>query len=208
MARIGCFPQPHHVLLPTQRIHSIQCCSGASNGKKKDTRTPKFLKLVVSGVTELVRLFSSSDKDRLDTVNRGIDEILVWGIDDVLMIIKSDYEKAYFVTGLFTSAIYAADCAFEDPTIKFQGRDLYLRNLKLLIPFFDSPSILLEKIEKGINSKSEYIRASWKLRTYVKLPWRPLISIDGSTVYDLDEQLRVIRHVESWNISALEAIGF
>lgn len=28
-------------------------------------------------------------------------------------------------------------------------------------------------------------------RTYLKLPWRPLISVDGSTVYDLDDQLKV-----------------
>lgn len=25
-------------------------------------------------------------------------------------------------------------------------------------------------------------------RTYVKLPWMPLINVDGSTVYDLDPQ--------------------
>lgn len=28
-------------------------------------------------------------------------------------------------------------------------------------------------------------------RTYLKLPWRPLIFIDGTTVYDLDSQFRV-----------------
>lgn len=36
---------------------------------------------------------------RLDTQNRQIDETLVSDVDDILMIIKSDYEKAYFVTG-------------------------------------------------------------------------------------------------------------
>lgn len=69
-------------------------------------------------------------------------------------------------------------------------------------------------------------------RTSLKLPWQPLISVDGKTVYDLDEQLKVsrkdfistiqkleqpslifpiskqiVKHVESWNISALEAVG-
>jgi len=28
------------------------------------------------------------------------------------------------------------------------GRDLYARNLKLLVPFFDRASIILQKIEK------------------------------------------------------------
>ena len=36
---------------------------------------------------------------RSDTINSQIDENLVSNIDDILMIIKSDYEKAYFVTG-------------------------------------------------------------------------------------------------------------
>lgn len=112
-------------------------------------------------------------------------ELSVSDVDDVLTIIKDDYEREYFVT----------------------GRDLYSRNLKLLVPFFDNPSIKLEKIEKGANSNADFIMATWKLRTYLKLPWKPLISVNGCTVYDLDRQLRVVRHVESWDISALEAIG-
>lgn len=112
-----------------------------------------------------------------------------------------------FNLGLFTSGIYAEDCVFEDPTIKFRGRDLYSRNLQLLVPFFDSPSIKLEKIEKGNDSNAGVIVAYWKLRTSLKLPWQPLISVDGKTVYDLDEQLKIVKHVESWNISALEAVG-
>ncbi|XP_027114391.1 uncharacterized protein [Coffea arabica] len=209
MAGIGCLPQPHQMLLlPKQRNHGVlQCCSNNPNSRKERTQTPKFLKLAVTGVTELLRLLSQSDKNRSDTINSQIDENLVSNIDDILMIIKSDYEKAYFVTGHFTSAIYADECTFEDPTIKFQGRDLYSRNLKLLVPFFDNPSIFLKEIKKGINPKAKYIIASWKLRTHLILLWRPLILIDGTTTYDIDDQLRVIRHVESWKISALEAIG-
>lgn len=120
--------------------------------------------------------------------------------------IRTEFEFL-FHSGHFTSAIYADECTFEDPTIKFQGRDLYSRNLKLLVPFFDNPSIFLKEIKKGINPKAKYIIASWKLRTHLILPWRPLILIDGTTTYDIDDQLRVIRHVESWKISALEAIG-
>ncbi|XWS30322.1 hypothetical protein CRYUN_Cryun24cG0107100 [Craigia yunnanensis] len=40
-----------------------------------------------------------------------------------------------------------------------------------------------------------------------ELPWRPLISIDGSTFYELDEKFTIVRHAESWNVFALEAIG-
>ncbi|KAJ6973997.1 hypothetical protein NC653_030143 [Populus alba x Populus x berolinensis] len=59
----------------------------------------------------------------------------------------------------------------------------------------------------GVNFETYFVLARWKLRTYLKFPWRPLISIDGSTVYELDNKLKIVRHAESWNVSALEAIG-
>lgn len=135
------------------------------------------------------------------------DEILVSGIDDIVTILRSDYENAYFVTGIFTSEIYAEDCIFEDPTIRFRGTELYSRNLRLLVPFFEYPSIGLQNIKKGFNSDRNFLLATWKLRTYLKLPWKPLISIDGSTVYELNDELKITRHAESWNVSALEAVG-
>jgi len=50
-----------------QRIHVIRCCSGATDNENKSqtrTKTPQILKLAVSGVTELLRVFSFSGKDR------------------------------------------------------------------------------------------------------------------------------------------------
>ncbi|KAH0454737.1 hypothetical protein IEQ34_016661 [Dendrobium chrysotoxum] len=44
-------------------------------------------------------------------------------------------------------------------------------------------------------------------RTYLKFPWRPFISILGTTTYDLNEEFKIVKHSESWNISPLEAIG-
>ncbi|KAJ6974601.1 hypothetical protein NC653_030653 [Populus alba x Populus x berolinensis] len=87
-------------LMTIKRIHGIRCCSGATDNEKKSqirTKTPQILKLVVSGVTELLRVFSFSGKERLEKVNnKDRDEISVSGIDDVIMILKSDYENAYF----------------------------------------------------------------------------------------------------------------
>ncbi|XP_026377147.1 uncharacterized protein LOC113271482 isoform X1 [Papaver somniferum] len=189
-------------------------CWGSSKNKRRDT-APYILKIAMSGITEILRIFSPSNPNRtylqqgLDTAvnNVKIDETSVSGIDDVVSILQSDYENAYFLTGNFSSAIYTEDCIFEDPTIKFSGRDLYSRNLKLLVPFFDSPSLVLQQIEKDMSSELSYVLATWKLRTYLRLPWRPLISIEGSTVYDLNDEFKIFRHCESWNISALEAVG-
>ncbi|XP_024186833.1 uncharacterized protein LOC112191675 [Rosa chinensis] len=203
--------------LPTTN-HGIRCCAKAPDNNPKREETPQILKLAVTGVTEFLRLlspFNTTTTTRLDkATDKRRDEFPDVGIDDVLMILEADYKNAYFVTvivsigiGIFTSAIYAEDCIFEDPTIRFQGTELYARNLKLLVPFFDSPSIGLEKIKKGIDSEANFVLATWKLRTYLKLPWRPLISIDGSTVYDLDDKFKIVRHAESWNVSAIEAVG-
>ncbi|XP_028122125.1 uncharacterized protein LOC114319322 [Camellia sinensis] len=98
------------------------------------------------------------------------------------------------------------DCQFVRQHLQ-AGTEVYSRNLKLLVPFFDCPSIALQKIEKGSTSEASFVLATWKLRTYLRLPWRPLISVDGSTIYDLDDKFKIVRHAESWDISALEAIG-
>ncbi|KAI3988604.1 hypothetical protein MKX01_026968 [Papaver californicum] len=202
------FPASRSVLQKNLRFQ----CWASSKNKRRDT--PYILKIAVSGITEILRIFSPTIPNRiyleqgLDNVNYvKKDETLVSGIDDVVLILQSDYENAYFLTGNFSSAIYTEDCIFEDPTIKFSGRDLYSRNLKLLVPFFDSPSLILQQIEKDMSSEVNFVLATWKLRTYLRLPWRPLISIEGSTVYELNDEFKIFRHCESWNISALEAVG-
>ncbi|KAK4751149.1 hypothetical protein SAY87_004631 [Trapa incisa] len=203
------------IFTPMERFRGKRCCcskstrnNGDVNNYGGDRDTPQLLKVVVSGVTELLRVLSPINKRSVQGESfQQIDEISVSGFDDIMSILKSDYEKAYFVTGVFTPGIYTGDCIFEDPTIRFRGRDLYQRNLNLLVPFFDQPSIALEEIEKGEDAEYRFVLATWKLRTYLKLPWRPLITIKGSTVYELNNNFQIVRHAESWNVSALQAIG-
>ncbi|CAL1356403.1 unnamed protein product [Linum trigynum] len=204
------------------RIRCSSSSSGSGNGSKGnsntgedrarigETKTPKILKLAVSGVTEFLRLFSSPGDDRLGEVGSSgsgaTDEaVSIFNADDVVRTLKIDYENAYFVTGIFTSALYVEDCLFEDPTIRFRGTELYARNLKLLVPFFDHPSIGLQSID--VDSGTNSVLATWKLRTYLRFPWRPFISIVGATVYELNEDFKIVRHTESWNVSALGAVG-
>ncbi|KAG7580715.1 NTF2-like domain superfamily [Arabidopsis suecica] len=184
--------------------HRRRCFSGSPENK-----TPAVLKWAVGGVTELLRLFSGAPSSSSIPTNkdRSKYELSAGNVDDVMEILRSDYRNAYFVTGILTSSIYSDECIFEDPTISFQGTELYERNLKLLVPFLEDASIELQNMDKSESSERNYILATWKLRTYLKLPWRPLISINGSTVYDLDRDFKIVRHVESWNVSALEAVG-
>ncbi|GMG99621.1 hypothetical protein Nepgr_001461 [Nepenthes gracilis] len=207
MAGICCYiGASSKICFHSRQIHKIRCCSNPRNSSGKGS--PQLLKLAVSGVTEILRLFSFRSNSRGNTMNYDKkDGLSISSIEDVVNVLKLDFENAYFVTGIFTSEIYAEDCIFEDPTIKFSGTVLYSRNLQLLVPFFDQPSIVLQKMEKGVNCERNFVSATWRVRTYLKLPWRPLIIIDGSTVYDLDDEFKITRHSERWNVSAVEAIG-
>ncbi|KAL8114883.1 hypothetical protein AgCh_021644 [Apium graveolens] len=204
----SCFlTAPRLSFLSLKKLHGPRCCSHTPKHNKKDMPTPSFLKIAVSGFTEILRLFSSTPTS-VDVVSDvEIEKVSISCIDDILDVLKSDYEKEYFVTGSFTPEVYVDDCIFEDPTIRFRGKALYSRNLNLLVPFFDHPSIILQQIKTENDCDKDFVVASWKLRTYLKLPWKPLICIDGSTVYDLNNDYQIIRHAESWNVSVVEAIG-
>lgn len=47
--------------------------------------------------------------------------------------------------------------------------------------------------------RAVHAQATWALATWLNLPWRPLISIEGTTRFTLNgESNKVVRHVESW----------
>ncbi|KAH9303210.1 hypothetical protein KI387_014793, partial [Taxus chinensis] len=59
-----------------------------------------------------------------------------------------------------------------------------------LSPFFENPSLSLSSIDQGLKGNTRFIEAKWQLRTNLKFPWRPLISLEGSSIYDLDDNLK------------------
>lgn len=126
--------------------------------------------------------------------------------------LRQDFKQAYFVTGVLDDSIYDPDCFFADPTVAFTGVDLWRRNLALLVPFLEGPSVQLRGLrrlgrqERGAQG-AEVLRAEWTLRTVLRLPWRPLIDIEGATEYTLNEESnRIVRHVEFWSVSGTEAL--
>ncbi|XP_024517328.1 uncharacterized protein LOC112341456 [Selaginella moellendorffii] len=166
------------------------------------------LGVAVSAATALLRFLERRDFDAVS--DSAVDDESSFQLEEVLARLKSDYDRSYFLTGDFTRSIYKEDCFFADPTIQFQGRDLYRRNLMLLSPFYESPSLVLLDIKPDpevCESDQKAIVAFWRLRTYLKLPWRPLVTLDGSTKYKLDSSCRITSHVESWSISPLQALS-
>ncbi|KAL6845684.1 hypothetical protein ACP4OV_024507 [Aristida adscensionis] len=193
-----------NVFQPTQGHRRRRRLAGVVLAAEPDA--PPVVRAAVSAVTELLRALSGNKKPRDAVEDSEGSDRSCGSVDDVLAVLEDDYRRAYFLTGDFTPGIYTEDCLFEDPTIKFRGRSRYAQNLDLLVPFFDSPSLELENIEKGSRVEAKFIKATWILRTYLRLPWKPLILIRGNTTYDLNEDYQVTRHSESWDVSALEAI--
>ena len=128
----------------------------------------------------------------------------------VIDALRSDFtEHAYFVTGNITDSIYDPDCYFADPTIGFRGLEQWKANLRLLVPFLESPSIDLVSIEVLPGTAKEMLRAGWVLKTGLRLPWRPHLVVNGSTDYELrgsKVNKKIVRHIESWDISGWEAL--
>eukprot|EP00879_Flechtneria_rotunda_P011357 GHRR01011862.1.p1 GENE.GHRR01011862.1~~GHRR01011862.1.p1 ORF type:complete len:199 (+),score=43.08 GHRR01011862.1:210-806(+) len=130
-------------------------------------------------------------------------------IPGVMDRITADFQQAYFVTGIINDSIYAQDCRFADPTVSFTGLDLWKRNLQLLVPFLVEPRIQLLSLKNLGYSKTgaQQLKAEWTLQTCLSLPWRPVISILGSTVYTLSrEGNKVVEHVEGWNVTPVQAL--
>ncbi|KAJ7556031.1 hypothetical protein O6H91_05G065900 [Diphasiastrum complanatum] len=124
---------------------------------EKEKDGPVWLRGAVSAATELLRIFSPDD---VLSYSSGVgvpaessyrSEVL--GIQDVVALLQDDYKRSYFLT----------------------GKDLYRRNLKLLVPFYEKPSLMLFSIKE----------ANWKLwhkwcPMYRLLTTRPSGTKDGS----------------------------
>ncbi|CAN6165532.1 unnamed protein product [Urochloa humidicola] len=188
LSRVGVAHRPVRRLPVLVRKPSRRRRAGCVRAAQDD-EAPPVVRATVGAITELLRALSPSKKQPRDSVQEQEVEELApppcGSVDDVLAVLEDDYRRAYFLT----------------------GRSRYSQNLDLLVPFLDSPSLELENIEKGLRVETKFVKATWKLRTYLRLPWRPLIAIRGNTTYDLNEDYKVVRHSESWDVSALEAIG-
>ena len=196
------------------------CAVGKENERSERAAAPvQWLVGLATEGLRILRIGNSSNKDSVseqDRVPPGTTEPLQKGdVEGVLKILREDFEqRAYFVTGILSDTIYDEECRFVDPTISFRGRELWKRNLQLLTPFLDDPSIDLLSLDRMDPSQSNrdsediVLRAEWILKCGLRLPWKPYVVVRGATAYVLDNEdnNRIVDHVETWNISGLQAL--
>lgn len=76
------------------------------------------------------------------------------------------------------------------------GRELYKRNLALLVPFLLKPAIQLRSLRRlpqPAADGSTELFAEWVLTCYLRLPWRPYICVNGTTTFTLNADQNQVR---------------
>ena len=194
-------------------INNNKCvCARSSSSTEGDGLVNTLVKGAVSGITEALRLVILPSPGMTEQLESKVATLTC--VQDVVEVLKEDYDRAYFVTGVLSDGIYTTDCFFADPTISFRGVELWKNNLQLLVPFLIDPSIELISMESrtdmdnnGSSPRNTVVYASWVLCTDLALPWRPRIFVNGRTIYELNEEYKIYRHVEEWDINPIQALG-
>ena len=124
--------------------------------------------------------------------------------------IKLDYEGPegpYFLTGKMDAGCYDVDCEFADPFVSFKGRKRFEDNLANLAGGFitDYSARPLSSSLEGLSYKTKLMV---KLR--LALPWSPVLAWPWGVEHVLEERadgtVVVVRHLESWDVSAGEGV--
>jgi len=100
--------------------------------------------------------------------------------------------------------MYRPDVEFVDPLTRLRGVDSYQRNVDMLGSrtllggiLFSDAGIVLHNIE-DLGPRKLLTRWTLRLRAKV-LPWGPMARFTGVSLYDLDEQARVVRQTDYWD---------
>jgi len=132
-------------------------------------------------------------------------------IDAVADIIKLDWRaniedgKGYYITGRITKSIYRDDCLFDgpDPDMPVRGLRKYLSSASQLFDHKKSCANLLSCTQ---SNEHNTITCRWRIEGVLNLPWHPRLKPwTGSTTYYIDEDGLIFKHIETWDISVLDA---
>ena len=129
-------------------------------------------------------------------------------ISDIVELLIRDWGcegKGYYITGRLTKEIYRNDCLFDgpDPDMPVRGLRKYLSSASQL---FDRKKSKAEIYDVSVNEERNEITVSWRIEGILNLPWHPYVKPwTGTTTYLLDSNNLVYSHIESWDISVVDA---
>ncbi|KAL3701163.1 hypothetical protein R1sor_019185 [Riccia sorocarpa] len=125
------------------------------------------------------------------------------GRETSVELIKKDYDRSYFVTGNMATGIYEEDCEFADPFVSFKGLSRFKQNVGNLGSFMEESTLKLTDWQEY----EDRIFARWRFNCVLSLPWKPILAATGSTEYFFSKESgKIIKHVESWDISPADGV--
>ena len=116
------------------------------------------------------------------------------GARDLVEILKADYQ---IFPDNQTFDIYAEEVYFKDPLNEFRGVKKYRKMIGFLSSFFKD----IEMEVHNITQEGEKIQTEWTLNMNSPLPWKPRISIPGSSELKINEDNLIASHIDYWHIS-------
>ncbi|PNH10002.1 hypothetical protein TSOC_003319 [Tetrabaena socialis] len=119
-----------------------------------------------------------------------------WVLQDTCSFLASDL-KLLFEKGELTESRYSPNIVFEDPITKYNSREGYVFNVRLLRSLFN---ITFDLHSIGV-SGPDAITATWTMEMlFWLLPWRPNLVFTGRTVYKVDPSSGLIlSHTDYWD---------
>jgi len=174
--------------------------------------TSPFVQGVVSSLTALVNAVSGKTMDEPAALEADSELRPPLTPSELLEGVRDDYvARKYLWTGDIDPNLYDSDCVFTDPTLSFKGLSTFQRNIANLKPLLDAlvrdPVVDLYSISSTVDETQ--IKATWRMKGEIALPWAPVIDLTGSTVFTYDplKGNRITEYTESWDISAASALG-
>lgn len=113
--------------------------------------------------------------------------------------------RGYMINGRLTHSIYRDDTFFDgpDPDMPVRGLRKYLHSASQL---FDSRVSRADILDAKMNKHTRMITVWWRFEGVLNLPWHPTLKPwTGHTVYVVDNEGLIERHIEYWDISVFDA---
>jgi hypothetical protein len=217
LAAALCVAQAHVVRRSGGPLQTRATSPAASSNRPDDLAgddgfhaTSLVTKSLISGLTSIVNAFGGVPAATPRTRPPDLAAVAPGTLLDGL---RADYvERNYLWTGDIDPNLYDEECVFTDPTLSFRGLATFQRNIENLQPILSRlvqrPKVDLYSCE--LDEQAQQVRATWRMRGDIALPWRPGIDLRGRTTFTFDPEGeargRVVDYEEVWELKAGEAL--
>ncbi|KAH8072869.1 serine-type peptidase [Aureococcus anophagefferens] len=172
-------------------------------------RTSSTTKNIISTLTKVVNLQGGRGEADLAPRARQFDTLSGAAVKEGLAV---DFGNEYLWSGKITPELYDEDCVFTDPTLS-RGLRTFEANLANLDFWIES---LVPEGRRRVDlfdlalvpGATDRVRAKWRMLGALRLPWGPVLDLNGTTTYTLGgDGGRISSYDETWDMTAGDALG-